>query len=257
MGQALQQNLRFRKDPQALLESQRRWIIQRDRTCGSTTEILFSCLLDMTKQRVTALSEDAAGTTEADLRSSASSATTLQPPLSPTTEAQGSPSPAAAPQPVGPVPQVLPVPPVPKPSQSQPESNPTVLAKQTSSVPPPSNNLPASRDDQGPNPVILLIGAGLVLWLGSMVVRDIRKRRRRQDLLSQYGEEVADRILAHEVWQGMTDEQLVASWGNPVEVGREVLRNKSKETWKYLQTGRNRFANRVYLENGVVIGWKV
>lgn len=61
MGLAFQQALRLRKDGQALLEGQRRWIIQRSRACGSTSEIPFSCLLDMTKQRVSALSEEIAG----------------------------------------------------------------------------------------------------------------------------------------------------------------------------------------------------
>jgi uncharacterized protein YecT (DUF1311 family) len=56
MGQAFQRALRLRKDSQALLENQRRWIILRDRTCGSTSEIPFSCLLEMTKQRVSVLS---------------------------------------------------------------------------------------------------------------------------------------------------------------------------------------------------------
>jgi hypothetical protein len=63
-------------------------------------------------------------------------------------------------------------------------------------------------------------------------------------------------IIARQVWQGMTDEQLTDSWGNPVDIGREIVRTKIKETWKYGQTGKNRFRNRVYLENGIVIGWK-
>jgi uncharacterized membrane protein len=58
------------------------------------------------------------------------------------------------------------------------------------------------------------------------------------------------------VWQGMTNEQLIDALGNPVEVNQEVIRNKTKETWKYNQTGKNRFSNRIYLENEVVSGWK-
>jgi len=68
---------------------------------------------------------------------------------------------------------------------------------------------------------------------------------------------VAEGILAGKVWQGMSNEQLLESWGNPADIDREVRRTKTKETWKYNQTGKNRFANRVFLENDIVIGWKV
>jgi hypothetical protein len=54
----------------------------------------------------------------------------------------------------------------------------------------------------------------------------------------------------------MTQEQLADSWGEPVDVGSEVTRAKTKEIWKYGQTGKNRFRERVYLENGIVVGWK-
>ncbi len=54
----------------------------------------------------------------------------------------------------------------------------------------------------------------------------------------------------------MTQEQLLESWGGPVDKDQEIKEATTKETWKYGQTGRNRFSNRVFLENGVVIGWK-
>jgi hypothetical protein len=65
-----------------------------------------------------------------------------------------------------------------------------------------------------------------------------------------------ERRLAHSIWQGMTDEQLLESWGGPADKDYEIKKATTKETWKYGQTGRNRFSNRVFLENGVVIGWK-
>jgi hypothetical protein len=55
----------------------------------------------------------------------------------------------------------------------------------------------------------------------------------------------------------MTVEQLVKSWGSPVDIDCEIVKTRKKETWKYGQTGKNRFANRIYLENGIVIGWKI
>ena len=45
------------------------------------------------------------------------------------------------------------------------------------------------------------------------------RRRRRETLVAKYGsEQVADDIMAHKIWQGMTSEQLVDSWGQPADV---------------------------------------
>ena len=80
---------------------------------------------------------------------------------------------------------------------------------------------------------------------------------RRRHLTKKYGPQEAARIIAREVWQGMTAEQLTESRGHPADIGREIIRTRTKETWKYGQTGKNRFQNRIYLEDGIVIGWKV
>jgi hypothetical protein len=80
--------------------------------------------------------------------------------------------------------------------------------------------------------------------------------KRRRYLIGKYGEEVGLRILSGTVWQGMTSEQLADCRGNPADIGREVYKTTSKEEWKYNQTGKNRSANRIYLENGIVVGWK-
>ncbi len=263
MGQAFQQVLRLRKDGQVLLETQRRWIVQRDRACGNTSEILFSCLLEMTKQRLALLSGEMAPATSAGQPLSLA-APQASPPRSPAVESQPIP---AVPKPTlsaSPNPQATSPAAIPRGALNQSGENPEELLKQSgtpsSQTPPQAYNSPTSSQGQGTNPVIILIGLGLALWLGVKVVRNVLRReelaRRRQNLIVKYGEEVAERVLAGEVWQGMTDEQLVDSWGSPVEVGREIVRHKSKETWKYGQTGKNRFSNRVYLENGLVIGWK-
>jgi hypothetical protein len=54
----------------------------------------------------------------------------------------------------------------------------------------------------------------------------------------------------------MTDEQLIESWGIPDDKDTEIKRAMRKETWKYGQIGKNRFSDRIFLENGIVIGWK-
>jgi uncharacterized protein YecT (DUF1311 family) len=65
--------------------------------------------------------------------------------------------------------------------------------------------------------------------------------RRRNHLVQKYGREIGLKILSRGVWQGMTSEQLRESWGGPVDIDRLLYKTKTKETWKYNQTGKNRF----------------
>jgi uncharacterized protein YecT (DUF1311 family) len=235
MGQAFQQSLRLRKGSPALLEDQRRWLSQRDRNCGGGLEIPRSCLLEMTKRRVSALVEEFALDTD------------LTPSSSPM------PSPTRVPL---------------NQRDVSPDVPPNQGGAASPQLPPETKSPPALSTDQSLTPLFLLIALGLGLWLVLMVVRNLRRKkrladiqadfaRRRQGLVAKYGEAVASRILAREVWQGMTDEQLREAWGNPADIGREVSRAKVKETWKYGQTGKNRFRQRVSLEDGIVTGWKI
>jgi len=57
------------------------------------------------------------------------------------------------------------------------------------------------------------------------------------------------------IWQGMTQEQLIDSWGRPVARDQKIYKTKTAETFKYNQTGKNRFGSRVQVENGLVVGW--
>ena len=50
---------------------------------------------------------------------------------------------------------------------------------------------------------------------------------------------------------------LEESRGEPVDLEKECLRAKTKQTWKYNQVGVNRYKERIYLENHVVVGWKM
>jgi hypothetical protein len=99
----------------------------------------------------------------------------------------------------------------------------------------------------------ILIGVVAVAWLAAKVLRYVLRRRY---LIGKYGPEIGVKILAKQVWQGMTAEQLSDSWGSPVDVDHTVHKTKSKETWKYNQTGKNRFKDRIYVEDGIVVGWK-
>ncbi|NWB49229.1 DUF2845 domain-containing protein [Pseudomonas gingeri] len=100
----------------------------------------------------------------------------------------------------------------------------------------------------------IIIGVAVIcgwwLWANHL------EKKRREQLLQKYGDpEVVDRIMRRMFWQGQTPEQLIDSLGSPVDIDKKVLKTKSKEVWKYDQTGKGRFALRITLENGEVIGW--
>lgn len=96
----------------------------------------------------------------------------------------------------------------------------------------------------------------LIAVTAFVVFKILRYLSRRKRLIEKYGRDVGLRILSRAVWQGMTSEQLVDSRGNPVDIDHTVYKTKTKETWKYNQTGKNRFKDRIYLEDGIVVGWK-
>jgi uncharacterized protein len=230
MGQQYQQALRLRKgaDRQALIESQRSWVQQRNTGCGAAAgNAVWTCVLEATKQRIASLSE--------------------APPLS------LDPMPTASPLPQAPVqPRTHNV-----PTTSSPSNTPR--ATEPSS---PKTNATAE-SSSGPNPLLILIFVIGAIAGGIAVYNNIRRREEeqrraaeRQRLVAKYGAEIADRILARIVWQGMTEEQLLESRGDPADKDYEVRKSVSKETWKYGQTGKNRFSNRIFLENGIVTGWK-
>jgi hypothetical protein len=103
----------------------------------------------------------------------------------------------------------------------------------------------------------LLIGV-FVLYTRYDAAR--RKKRaeelaaRLADLTERFGETDAKRILDKMVWTGQTAEMLRESLGDPVAVDRRVLKTKTKEVWKYRPMGQGRYATRVTVEDGAVIG---
>ncbi len=107
-----------------------------------------------------------------------------------------------------------------------------------------------------------LLGTGLVLFFlqlqrtkASAERRATEDRQRRADLTARFGAEICSRILSREIWLGQTAEQIREALGEPVDVDVKVMKTKSREVWKYDQTGVNRFKTRVTVENGVVTGW--
>ena len=95
-----------------------------------------------------------------------------------------------------------------------------------------------------------IVVAGLI-WLWNYL-----EAERRKLLLQKYGNAaVVDRIMRKILWEGETEEQLTDSLGRPLAVDSHVLKTKITETWKYDSTGRNRYALRVRVDNGIVVGW--
>lgn len=83
-----------------------------------------------------------------------------------------------------------------------------------------------------------------------------QQERRRKELLDKYGdEELVSRILDQVIWEGEPAEILLESLGPPVERDQQVLKTKTKETWKYYPVARRRYALKIHLENGIVYGW--
>lgn len=238
MGQAYQDAARLGVQTQVLLNTQRQWIGQRDVACSSASGILFSCLAEMTRQRTSSLS-DWANSVRAraqQLQQTVPTATTSDRPATkefadrpvetPTTPAIKSDL----------------------PTTQFKQSAPSASSRSPSSPPSPSST--SAGGSGGLVALLILIGAA---WIAFMLAQ---RTRRRRALNAKYGEQNAARILARQVWQGMSEDQLIASWGSPADISTEIKRTKSNETWKYNRTGKNRFRNRVYLENGIVIGWK-
>jgi hypothetical protein len=106
---------------------------------------------------------------------------------------------------------------------------------------------------------LVLVVLAYVIVKGNIDAKRKREAiaRRRQALFDKYGDaEIVDRIMARSYWQGQTSDQLSDSLGSPVDVDRKILKTKSKEVWKYLQTGKGRFGLRITLENDIVVGWE-
>lgn len=74
--------------------------------------------------------------------------------------------------------------------------------------------------------------------------------------MNKYKDEVlVEKLMSRSFWQGQTGEQLTDSLGLPEDINEQVLKTMKKEIWKYDKTGNNRYALKITIENGKVIGW--
>lgn len=101
-----------------------------------------------------------------------------------------------------------------------------------------------------PPVVVAVVIIGLV-----MLSRASRRRKHIEALRRKYPEEIVQRILRGEIWQGQTEEQLIDAIGSPAEVDTKILKTMRREIWKYGRISAKRFRLRVAVENGTVAGW--
>jgi hypothetical protein len=100
-----------------------------------------------------------------------------------------------------------------------------------------------------------LVGLAVII-IAITAVSVWHREQRRKALMAKYGDAALVKALMEKrVWQGMTQEQLVDSQGRPAAIDEQVYKTKTKRTFKYNQDGKNRYATRIVVENGFVVGW--
>jgi hypothetical protein len=87
-----------------------------------------------------------------------------------------------------------------------------------------------------------IVAAVLLLIVLHRVIKKHRREKaiaeRRNYLFEKFGDmEVVEKIMAGRVWQGMSQDCLIESWGHPADIDEKVYKTKIKETWKYGETG--------------------
>lgn len=84
----------------------------------------------------------------------------------------------------------------------------------------------------------------------------LTNKKKRENLMKKYNDlALVERLMNKQFWQGQTTSQLIDSLGRPNDIGKQVLKSKTKETWKYQKTGNNRFGLKIFIEEGIVVGW--
>jgi hypothetical protein len=101
----------------------------------------------------------------------------------------------------------------------------------------------------------------ILLWISSIMLKKRRQKRaflaRYSELMTKYNDQqIVVAIMGGKIWQGMSQGQLIDSRGPPEDRDQTVYKTKTKQTWKYGRSGKNRFRERIYVENGTVVGWK-
>jgi hypothetical protein len=102
----------------------------------------------------------------------------------------------------------------------------------------------------------------IVIGLGSLLLAVIAflawgNAQRRVRLLAKYNDSQAvEMIMQKRIWEGMSVAQLHDAWGKPAAIDEKVLKTKTTQVFKYNRYGKNRFHDRVKVDDGVVVGWE-
>jgi len=97
----------------------------------------------------------------------------------------------------------------------------------------------------------------IIVLVGVICIFNYYKTKaRRERLIKKYGDKnLVEKLMKRSFWQGQTEGQLIDSLGKPLDIDQKVMKTKTKEVWKYKETGKNRYALKIILENGKVVGW--
>jgi hypothetical protein len=104
---------------------------------------------------------------------------------------------------------------------------------------------------------IIIVGAVVILAALAIGLLIALNARRRMKLLAKYNDQHAvDMIMSKNIWEGMTEAQLIEAWGRPAEIDERVLKTKIAHVYKYNRSGKASFRDKVKLDDGVVVGWE-
>nr|WP_288355142.1 hypothetical protein [uncultured Pseudomonas sp.] len=103
----------------------------------------------------------------------------------------------------------------------------------------------------------MLIGATVSAATLYLLHRYRKRANRMKYLRSRYGDDATvQAIFNGNIWDGMTQAQLIDSIGGPSAIDQKYLKTKMREVWKYRPQGKNRYGLRITIDDGIVNGWE-
>lgn len=100
--------------------------------------------------------------------------------------------------------------------------------------------------------IAIFIGA---LLLDAIIPSDERKRR--TILKRKYKDpQIAKNIISRCYWDGITEDMVLDSLGPPEAIDHALNSSVEKKTYKYGKRGK-KFLARIFVQDGVVTGWRV
>lgn len=115
--------------------------------------------------------------------------------------------------------------------------------------------------------IFIIIGLP-VIGIVFLLLRDKKRKQnqaneaitRHQYLLDKFGDyDTVQRILDRNIGLGDSESFVLEAFGSPNSIDSEVLKTKTKYTWKYKKGNeirRDQHNFQIKLENGIVVGWE-